>query len=466
MSSDPDQEFFGDGMAEEIINALAQVARLRVIARTSAFRFKGTSTDVRSIGQMLGVGFVVEGSVRRSGNRLRIAAHLVDTAAGHHLWSEVFDREADNVFAIQDEIARSVVETVRPKLLPDEQQTEPAQPIVAAPTENQQAYELYLRAGRCLAHLNRWDTRLAVAMLEDAVQLDANYSGAWARLGGACCAMEYAFDPDGDWIVKAEQAVDRALALDPSSAEAEHVRARILWSPRRGFRHTEALSALARSLALQPGGVEARLWNSIILFHLGLFEQAESGLVEVLASDPNNGMALSSLGQYCAFSGRFDDATRYFERSLEEEPGNLYATTFYPISRVYADDLKGAERALEKSRGLLVGEPMLEATEALIWARRGETQRAEDAVERGDLSKRSVGHLHHYDHISACALALLGDADQAVARLNHAAETGFPNYPLFRSDFHLRNLGNHRPMQELMVRLKGEWTTYRSFVGS
>jgi adenylate cyclase len=375
----------------------------------------------------------------------------------------VFDREADNVFAIQEEIARSVVETVGPKLLPEEQQ---AEPVVAARTENQQAYELYLRAGRCLAHQNRWDTRLAVAMLEDAVQLDADYAGAWARLGDACCAMEFSFDPDGDWIAKAEKAVDRALALDATSAEAEYVRARILWSPRRGFQHADALSAMDRSLALQPGGVDARLWRGIILFHLGLFEEAESGLFEVLASDPNNGMALQSLGQYCAFSGRFDDSTRYYERSLEVEPGNLYSTTFYPVSQIYADDLDGAEQTLEKSRGLLAGEPILDATEALIWARRGETQRTEEAIERGDLSKRSVGHLHHYDHISACALALLGDADRAVARLKHAADTGFPNYPLFRSDSHLRSLHDHRPMQELMVRLKGEWNVFRSFVES
>jgi adenylate cyclase len=462
MSPDPDQEYFGDGMAEEIINALAQVPGLRVIARTSAFRFKGTSTDIRSIGQILGVGVVVEGSVRRAGNRLRITAQLVETGAGHHLWSKVFDRDADNIFAIQDEIARNIVDTVLPKLLPELAASEP---IVEAPTENQQAYDLYLRAGRRLAHFNLWDTKLAVTMLEDAIELDSGFAAAWSRLGSACCVMEFSFDPDGDWINKAEHAADQALLLNRRNAEAEYVRGRLLWSPRQGFQHLDALAALDRSLEVQPGGPDARMWRSLILLHLGIFDEAETGLQEVLAADPDNGMALQSTGQLYAFSGRFDEARKYHERALEVEPGNFYTRAFFPVFHLYADDLTAAERELEKSRVLLPDEPLLDLTEALLWARRGESQRAEEAIERGERSKRSVGHRHHSDHFAACALTLLGDADRAVARLTQAADTGFPNYPLFRSDKHLRRLQDANPaMKTLMQRLKVQWEQYRSFV--
>jgi adenylate cyclase len=462
MSADADQDYFGDGMAEEIINALAQIPGVRVIARTSAFRFKGTSTDVRSIGQILGASVVVEGSVRRSGNRLRITAQLVDTAAGHHLWSEVFDRDADDVFAIQDEIARRVVETARPKLFPPQTDSEP---IIAAATDNQQAYELYLRAGTRLNHANRWDNKLAVTMLEEATELDPDFSEAWARLGSACCWLEFAFEPDAEWILRAEQAVERSLAIDQDNATAESVRGRLLWSPRRGFQHLEALSALERSLQLQPGGHEARLWHSLILLHIGLFDGAESGLERVVASDPENAMAVQSLGQLYAFSGRYEQASKCHSRALEIDPGNYYSMSFDPAAQLYAGDLDTSDRALDKARGLLPDEPLLDATEALLWARRGESQRAEDALARGEQSKRSVGHLHHCDHFSACALALLGDFDAAVARLTQAADTGFPNYPLFRDDTHFQRIQQeHLPMQNLMQDLENRWHGFRRAV--
>ena len=210
MSADPDQEFFADGMSEELINALTQVEGLRVIARTSAFSFKGTNADIATIGAKLKVSAVVEGSVRKAGNRLRIAAQLIDVAGGHHLWSEVYDRSLDDVFEIQDEIARTIVTTIRPKLLPDS-----AAPLVKRSTESQEAYELYLRAVDRSSNFERWDTRTAIEMLKDATAIDPGYADAWARLALACTQMDFVFEPDRDWNERAEEAVHRAFELDP-----------------------------------------------------------------------------------------------------------------------------------------------------------------------------------------------------------------------------------------------------------
>ena len=460
MSSDPDQEFFADGMAEELINALTHLEGLRVIARTSAFSFKGTNADIATIGRKLGVATVVEGSVRKAGNRLRITAQLVDVAGGHHLWSDVFDRTLDDVFEIQDEITRTIVRTIKPKLLPDAEA-----PLVTRPTGSQEAYELYLRAGERIARVDRGDTRTAIEMLNDATTLDPGYADAWARLGSACCQMEVHFDPDARWHEQAEHAVERAFELDPDSPEGLLAHARIRWSPREGFQNHEALRALARSLQVRPGSHDSLLWQSVIKSHVGLLDDARDGLAEALALQPDDAFTLNILAQVLWFSGRAEESQEYYARSLAAEPTLTYNHFFASVVQMYLGDLSAAEASIAKARRYVKDDPLLDANDALLWAMRGETARADEALARAAQPRPSLGHIHHTRHHSATAHALLGRPREAVALLREASLTGFPNYPVFRNDPHLASIQEEPEMQAFLSELERDWLAYHQEFG-
>ncbi len=462
MSPDPDQEFFADGMSEELINALTQVEGLRVIARTSAFSFKGQNVDIRTIGQKLNVSTVVEGSVRKAGNRLRISAQLIDVAGGHHLWSEVYDRSLDDVFEIQDEIARTIVMMIKPKLLGDA-----AKPLVTRSTESQEAYELYLRASDRISTFERWDTRTAVEMLKDATRIDPNYADAWGSLSRACTQMDFAFESDRDWAEQAERAIQRAFELDPDNAEALFARGRMLWSPRQGFQHTLALRSIRKARELQPGSHEPRVWQALIFLHVGLLDEAQERLREALAIEPDHALTHSFISQASLYQGRLDEAREHMDRALAADPMLWTTHCFNSIGWVHQNEFAKAEEALHAGRRILGPVPILDSTEALMWAKRGEEARAEECLARALEDRPSVGHDHHRWHHAACTYAVLGRPKEAIARLGEASHTGLPNYPAFRDDPHLTSLRDDPEMKKLVSELEQEWTAFtREFGGS
>ena len=322
LSTDSDQEFFADGMTEEIINALGQIKEIRVIARTSVFSFKNSDADIAAIGARLKATTVVEGSIRKAGDRLRINVQLVDVAGGHQLWSEHYDKTLDDVFEIQDDIAATVVRKVRPQLLLGS-----AESLVSRQTKSQEAYELYLRASERLARLDRWDTRTAIEMLKDATSLDPDYANAWARLGYGCCQMCFSFESDEHWHQRATKAIDRAFELDPTNAEANCAHARLLWSPQAKFDHAPALRALNRAIERQPGMHFAHLIQGAVLIHVGLFEEAERALAQALVREPDNAFTLNVLAQARNFQGDLDAADEYYSKSRRVDPSFPYNVT-------------------------------------------------------------------------------------------------------------------------------------------
>jgi len=209
MSPEGDQEYFSDGMSEELIDALTKVPGLRVTARTSSFQFKGERRDIREVGRVLGVTHVVEGSVRKAGDRLRITAQLVDTSDGYHLWSERYDRDLDDIFQIQDDIARSIARELKIRL------ADPAAALERPRTENLEAYDYYLRARVCLAEIvpESW-TRRAIELFKKAVELDPAYAPAHAGLAAAYDQLSRYVGPE------AEEAADEGKGNGTTSARS------------------------------------------------------------------------------------------------------------------------------------------------------------------------------------------------------------------------------------------------------
>src|SRR5215813_2416725 len=215
VSADPENEYFCDGLAEELLNALAKIEELKVAARTSAFSFKGRNTNVSEIGNALNVKSILEGSVRKSGNRLRITAQLVNAADGYHLWSERYDREMKDIFDVQDEITLAVVDALKVKLLGSVPQMEP-------PTSHTGAYELYLK-GRSLLYRRGLSIGKAIDCFTQAVSLDPEYAQAWAGLADGYTTSGYSgYQRAGEVMPRALEASRRALELDPNLAEAHN----------------------------------------------------------------------------------------------------------------------------------------------------------------------------------------------------------------------------------------------------
>jgi TolB-like protein len=261
MSADPENEFFADGITEEIINALSQVEQLHVAARTSSFFFKGKHIDMRQIGEQLSVRTIVEGSVRKAGDRLRITAHLVNVADGYHLWSQRYDCGMEDIFAIQDEVARSIVDRLRVTSKQDTQE-----PLVRTGTTNLEGYQLYLK-GRALLYQRGAAIPRALECFKRAVNLDEEYGLAWAGLADSYTTLGYYGLTRPEVSLPAgTEAAQRAVELGPSLAEAHNARAMAYLLDTWDLPSAEREFLCA--LELNPRYIQARDWYA--LFYLQL----------------------------------------------------------------------------------------------------------------------------------------------------------------------------------------------------
>jgi len=283
MSSDPEQEFFSDGISEEILNALAKVKELKVAGRTSSFAFKGKDQDLRQIGQTLGVEHILEGSVRKSGTKVRITAQLIQVEDGFHLWSETYDRELTDVFAIQDEIATAILEQLKAALIGGE--SEPI--VVAAARTDSKVYDQYLLAKQRLYERKRLSIESAVELLDKAVAQDPNYAPAYAQRGIAALLLSdrsYGEMTHAKAEIQGKLYLDKALQLDQQLAEGW---AGIgLYHGNRPGENAQAIEALEKALAINPNLIDASNWLQIAYGAIGDNRRAMAILEDMVSRDP------------------------------------------------------------------------------------------------------------------------------------------------------------------------------------
>jgi adenylate cyclase len=376
MSGEPEQEYFSDGISEDITTDLSKISALSVTARNTAFTLKGHAVDVPKVAQKLGVSYVLEGSVRKAGGRVRITAQLIDGATGDHLWAERYDRDLTDIFAIQDEISKAIVEALKLKLLPEEKKA-----IEQRGTASAEAYQLYLMARNYWVTGNYGDIRReerVIRICRRAVEIDPEYGRAWALLAIAQANMRYSFGKqDEDGLVEAE----RALSLDPGIAEAHCVIARNLFE---SGRIAEADKEIDVALSLDPDSWEVNREAARILYRQGRMteaaryfqkavdiietdyhawgmlasayhalgdqagvERAAENMVSqserVLAEDPSNASALGIGAGGLAILGQIERAKEWIERALLIEPENRNMQyNFACVTAVYLDDSEAA----------------------------------------------------------------------------------------------------------------------------
>src|SRR6266480_1739732 len=346
MSNDPENEFFSDGIAEEIINALTQVKALRVASRTSSFAFKGKNEDIGEVGRKLKVHTVLEGSVRKAGNRLRVTAQLIKVADGYHLWSERYDRQLEDVFEIQDEIAENIVRALRVVLGEDEKRA-----IEKTPTENVQAYEYYLRGRQSQHQLRRTTLQYARRMFDRAIEIDPNFARAHAGIAD-CCSFLYMY---WDWskanLEGADASSRKALELDPESAEA-HTSRGLALTLRRSYQ--EARQEFEAALRLNPMLFEAHYFYGRACLTEGRFDEAVSHYREAWRVRPEDYQAIYLSAEALVKLGRGDEALdaarqglKVADAHLDLNPGDARA---WYLSAASLMRLGQREQALQRAR--------------------------------------------------------------------------------------------------------------------
>jgi serine/threonine-protein kinase len=374
MSRDPDDEYFGDGLAEEIINALAQVPGLKVIARTSAFAFKGQNTDVRRIAEALGVTTVLEGSVRRSGNRLRVTAQLISAADGTHLWSQRYDREMEDIFDVQDEIARAIAGALQVKL-----DLRPA-----GHTPNLPAYDAYLRGRHHLFKFNPESWRRAKDCFEEAIRLDAMWAQPLATLGlGNLLSQANGLENLRVTAPRIQATAEKALALDPSDPGPRFLLGSI--AAAHDYDWAEALRQFRASFAAKTVSPDARwAYASLYLQPLGCCREASDEMRLVVEQDPLNASYRAILASHLVHAGMYDEALREVHKAIDLDPAN-FAARFILVEALMArgslaEAVIGAERAYDVApwNGNIVG------IFSGLLAQVGQASRGEELMRLGD----------------------------------------------------------------------------------
>jgi TolB-like protein/two-component SAPR family response regulator len=327
MSSDPEQEYFSDGISEEILNALVKLDDLKVAGRTSSFAFKDKQEDLRAIGDALGVSHILEGSVRKSGDQVRITAQLIQVADGFHLWSETYTRELNDIFAVQDEISQAIVEQLEVALSDQERQD-----LARRMTENTEAYTKYLQ-GRQLWH-QRGGTGLQAATeaLREAVEMDPQFAEAWAALADAYVLLPEYVEPDVQkFIPLARDAVNRALELRPNMAQALTTRAYI--RAMHDYDWDNAERDYLKAIELEPTYPTAHQWYGEMLTVTRDYEGAMNSLRRASDLDPLAPVMWHVKGWIALNNEKPEEALGYYQRALEIFPG--FETTWAVLPRVY-----------------------------------------------------------------------------------------------------------------------------------
>ena len=334
MSGDPEQEYFADGISEDIITALSKISQLFVIARNSSFTFKGKTVRIQEVSKNLGVRYVLEGSVRKAGNRVRITSQLVDGVTGGHLWAERFDRDLTDIFAVQDEVTQEIVSALALNLTEGEQQR-----LASEHTDNLEAYDCFLRGRERWWRHTKEPNVQAQGMLQRAVELDPNFAPAYAFL-----ALAHMHDYVNQWsaspsrsLERAHELAQRAVALDDSYPRAHWALGAIyLWMRR----HDEAISEIERAISLDPNFADGHIVLGFILHYAGRSEEALECFDRGMAFDPYHPDIYLHFQAQAHFQlGRYENAIGILKRRLIRNPDTdisrvLLAASYGHLGRI------------------------------------------------------------------------------------------------------------------------------------
>jgi len=443
MSQDKDQEYFSDGMSEELLNLLSKIPNLKVISRTSSFSFKGKNMDVRKIGENLGVANILEGSIRKSGNMIRITAQLIEVREGGHRWSETYDREMKDVFALQDEISKMIVDSLKIELTGRQ-----AIRVARGFTKNTEAYEDYLK-GRY-----HWNTRTddgikkAMGYFEDAIKKDSNYAAAYAGLADVYLTLyDYELISIEESTSKAKEAAQRALKINPMLAEAHNSLAHINLHE---WKWESAEKGFQKAIELDPAYVLAHHWYALCLTAIGKPNEAVNEMKKARELDPLSTRINADLGMAYLSAKKYDEAIEQEKNTLELNPkasGALWIRGMaYQQKKMFGEAIKDYRHALELSPE----DQNYLAALGHVYASSGNTSAARNILD-------TLFALNKKEHVSPFFIALvyagLNDKEKALEWLQKSYEEKSGSVRYLKMEPRLQNLRNEPRYTELMKKI-------------
>jgi len=450
MSPQKDQEYFCDGMTEELINRLSNIKELKVPARTSSFVFKGKAEDIREIGRKLDVRTVLEGSIRKIDNQLRVTAQLVNISNGFHLWSDTYNRELKDVFSIQDEIASTIADKLKLTLLSDEKAR-----LVKHSTENLEAYNLYLLGRYFYYKTTEEDMNKAIRYFEQAIAKDPGYALAYAGQAtcySVLCTTGYLAPKES--YPKAKEAVVKALELDEELGEAHASLGYLKFFLDWDFAGAER--DFKRAVKLSPGNVDVYILNSLYLTFLGRFDEAIAGFKRAVELDPASPLTYTYLGGFgYQMAGRYDESIDQIKKGLDMDPsiflGQLFLASVFALKGTYGEAISQADKVLSAW-------PTLEDVQVLSFlgwvnAVSGRQEKARNFLNRM-LDLRARRYVDAY--LIGAVYAGLGEKDKAFEWLTKAYEEHAGQMVCIRVDPWIKNLRSDPRYKELLKKMGWE----------
>lgn len=427
MSNDPEQEYFSDGISEEIINMLAQIPGLKVTGRTSSFSFKGKNVDLREIGKMLNVNMLLEGSVRKSGNKVRITAQLVKTENGYHQWSEKYDRKLDDIFKVQDEIAKSIVDHLQLTFSSKKEISTSRQQ-----TGNVAAYDLCLK-GRQLLYERGLSIFDAIHCFQKAVALDPDYALAYAGLADANSILGYygMLPPKETWP-QAIRGAEKAIELGPDLAESHCAKAIVYHA--HDWEWDKAINEWQIALEINPNYEQARTWYGLfsLQFVQGKNDEAHEQLNIAIENDPLSFYTNSVMGLSLGASGETSEGIKYAKRGVELDPTSYYTIWILGCCYHWAHHFGKAEKELQTALDLS-GRHAWALHELLVtyvnWGKKDKARIIYDEIKMKSRQK------YIQPSILASVCAAMGDNDLAMDYINKAYDTHDPSLAFWSKYF-------------------------------
>jgi serine/threonine protein kinase/tetratricopeptide (TPR) repeat protein len=450
------EEYFSDGITEALITQIGQIEGIKVIARNSVLPYKGRNADIRQIGKELKVNYIVEGSVQRSTDRVRVNARLSNVGTGYQLWAERYDRNAADLFAVQDDISQKIGSALKLKLSAASTERRP-------PTQNLEAYDFYLRGKYSLKNVSEEDLNQAIPHLEKAIALDPQFALAHVALGQVYRQKYFFLEPRKEWEEKAFVEIEKGIALDPNLAEAYAARGRLLWTRQNNYPHERVAQDYKKAIALDPNLAEPHAYLAGIYHHVGLLNEAIQESKKALDLDPTNTLARSQRVMALLFDLEYQNALLASEQSPGDE-------VWVVLTLLYQGNVQESERRIKdllqkgSERGSIVrvwDASFLHSSYAVLLAKTARAAEAEQHIRTAIEADVGLGHFHHTEYNIASAYALMGKGELALEWLTKADAHGFSCYPFFAKDPHLENLHGNPEFKTLLEKMKQQTEFYR-----
>ena len=442
LSPDPDQEYFSDGLTEEVIADLSQVRALRVISRTSSMLLKGTRKDVRTIGRELDVLYVLEGSVRKAGNKLRITAQLIDAINDSQLWAEKYQGTLDDVFSFQEDVSTAITSTLKLRLDPDHRSGRGRHEV-----GNVQAYEAYLQGRHEMGNWSRTACERAARSFQNAIEILGDNPLFHAGLGHTYFRLAHIV-PGGmsKYMKKTESSARRALELDSEITTGHVLSGLVDW--KKG-RLGEALHHFNRAIQIDPRDADALLWACFCFAEVGDPGTVESWIKRLVRIDPINSFTRVTEGFYHLLAGRLNEASRGFARSRTLDPSSTFPIAFGALTEVYLDRRELALQLLDLLSEVEAADVWTHLGGALKSALKGETPDIPEEVDRDSRKDET------FAWFLADCYGILGDDDGVLDWLQYAVEYGFLNVTFLEStDVTLHSVRKQSTFASLMDRAR------------